>query len=79
MTVVRYVLSGRWRLVWRVYRDAFKCFPEYLAERKNLRALFIENGDFLASRLTARFYRKGYFHQMLASNWGGRKEKSGFK
>lgn len=58
--VVRYTCTGRITLIWNVYRDAYNRLPEFRKERKDFYAHANQHSAALHSRLTRRFYRKGY-------------------
>lgn len=58
--VVRHTLSGRFLLMWRVYRDALRKLPEFMAERKRLGSHVQAQSVKLTQCVTPRFYRKGY-------------------
>lgn len=60
LMVGRHTLAGRFSLMWRVYRDAFGRFPEFMAERKRLRPHIQSHRGALPRYVTPRFYRKGY-------------------
>jgi GT2 family glycosyltransferase len=60
LTCVRYSISGRFGLVWRIYRDAMARRHEFRRERAHLwRRARISVREF-ESRLASSFYRKGY-------------------
>jgi GT2 family glycosyltransferase len=60
LMVGRHILAGRFSLMWRVYRDAFGQFPEFMAERKRFHPHVQPHSGALSRYITPRFYRKGY-------------------
>ncbi len=60
LTVVRQVLSGRARLLWAVYRDAFKKFGDIRQERQRFAPLRRADAAALRTVMSPRFYRQGY-------------------
>lgn len=65
LTVVRYVLTARAGVVFRAYRDAFGALPGVLAERRRQRRFRCVAPREIDARIARRFYRRGYFAQML--------------
>lgn len=60
MVIARHTFAGRFLLMFRVYRDAFRRLPEVMTERKRLRPHLESHFKSLPRYLTPRFYRKGY-------------------
>ncbi|MFN7154904.1 MAG: glycosyltransferase family 2 protein [Acidovorax sp.] len=60
LMTARHILAGRFSLIWRVYRDALRQMPEFMAERKSLRPHLQLHYSALPSFITPRFYRAGY-------------------
>lgn len=60
LTLVRQVLSGRGRLLWTVYRDAFKEFSSMWTERQRLARVRRIRASTLRQAMSPRFYRRGY-------------------
>ncbi len=67
MTVVRQGLMGRIGLMGRVYRDAFARLPEFRAERARFARETVATAADLDRLIAPRFYRRGYFAEVLAS------------
>lgn len=65
LMIARHTLSGRFSLMLRVYRDALRRLPEFLAERKQLKGHVQAGRDTLKACVTKRFYRKGYLQFVL--------------
>ena len=65
LMIARHTLSGRFSLMLRVYRDALRRLPEFLAERRQLKSHAQAYGHVLNAYLTKRFYRKGYLQLVL--------------
>jgi GT2 family glycosyltransferase len=59
-TMVRQILSGRARLLWTVYRDAFKEFGRVWQERQRFEQRRRADGAALRKVMSPRFYRQGY-------------------
>lgn len=66
--VARHTVAGRFSLMWRVYRDALRQMPEFMAERKSLRSHLQSQHHALPSFITPRFYRKGYARLVAQEN-----------
>lgn len=66
--MARYGLAGRFTLMLRVYRDAFRKLPEFLAERKSFHRHIVRSRNALQIYVTPRFYRKGYARMILREN-----------
>ncbi len=66
LMIGRHIISGRFVLMLRVYCDALRGLPEFIAERrryqKNPHAYMLE------SYITKCFYRKGYLQSILREN-----------
>jgi GT2 family glycosyltransferase len=76
LTMGRQIVSGRVRLLWRIYRDAFALLPEFRQERQRMAALRrIEAAD-LRRVMSGRFYRRGYAAVVL-NEWKIRWRRSG--
>ncbi|RYF07502.1 MAG: glycosyltransferase [Comamonadaceae bacterium] len=69
MTCARYILLGKFALLWRIYRDAFGRLPEFWRERNRTRKAWALSGTEFGEKIVPRFYRRGYlaaaFRQML--------------
>lgn len=65
LMIGRHTVSGRITLMLRVYRDAARRFPELLAERRQLTRVTKLRRNLLAEFITPRFYRRGYFFQII--------------
>ncbi|WP_240456832.1 hypothetical protein [Acidovorax sp. 1608163] len=65
LMIGRHTLSGRFSLMLRVYRDAWRKAPEFWAERKQLQVNLKTHSHALNDRITKRFYRTGYLRQVL--------------
>lgn len=65
LMIARHTLSGRFSLMLRVYRDALRRLPEFLAERRQLKSHAQADSHALSAYVTKRFYRKGYLQLML--------------
>lgn len=65
LMIGRHILSGRFSLMLRVYRDALRSAPEFWAERKQLQERLPAHGQALDDRITKRFYRMGYLRHVL--------------
>ncbi|MBS0599356.1 MAG: glycosyltransferase [Proteobacteria bacterium] len=61
----RHTLSGRFSMMLKVYRDALRRFPEFMAERKQFKSHVLAPCHALDSFITERFYRKGYLQSIL--------------
>lgn len=61
----RHILSGRFSLMLKVYRDALRRFPEFMAERKQFNNHVLVRRHALDGFITRRFYRKGYLQRVL--------------
>lgn len=67
LTVARQVLSGRARLLWRVYRDAFKALGAIRRERRQFERVRRKDGaETLRQVMSPSFYRQGYSSVVLA-------------
>lgn len=65
MSIARYLLSGRPRVPLRVYRDALRYLPLILRDRRLVQAQRRISTRELDRRLCPRFYRQGYFREIL--------------
>lgn len=63
--VARHAFAGRFLLMWRVYRDALRRLPEFMAERKRIAPHVQPQSARLAQCVTNRFYRKGYARSVV--------------
>lgn len=69
MTVVRHLVSGNFRLILRVYRDAFSERAIFLAERKLFSRSQVVDSKVLMRKITSRFYRAGYVKTVMFQLW----------
>lgn len=60
LSVARYLLRGKPRLAWRVYRDGLGGLPAMLEERRRLASRWRVGAEVLRARICPRFYRRGY-------------------
>lgn len=60
MTCVRYLLLGKFALLFRIYRDAFARLPEFWRERKRTQNAWALDGAEFGAKIVPRFYRRGY-------------------
>lgn len=58
--VVRHTRAGRWRTVFRLYRDAFAGLPAVLARRRSVQASRRVTLREFAAHIDRRFYEQGY-------------------
>jgi GT2 family glycosyltransferase len=65
LAVTRHLLAGHPGIVYRVYRDAWRGLPAFIAERRAHRALVRQGASLLADRMSRRFYQPGYFKLAL--------------
>lgn len=72
MTIARYGVTGRWRLVWRIYRDALRGVPARWRERQKIQAARRIPVDELRALIAPRFYRQGYIIGVLRRMFGRR-------
>lgn len=75
LTIVRQVISGRSKVLWAIYRDAFKSFGAFYSERKQLQKVRRRDGKLLRSVMSPHFYRQGYASIVL-KEWQIRWRKS---
>lgn len=68
LMIARHTLSGRFSLMLRVYRDALRCLPEFLAERRQFKSTAQANSHVFSVYVTKRFYRKGYVQLVLQTH-----------
>ncbi|MTW20207.1 glycosyltransferase [Allochromatium palmeri] len=61
----RHLLAGHPSIVYRVYRDAYRELPAFIAERRAHSALVQQGARLLADRMSRRFYQPGYFRLAL--------------
>ena len=67
-------LHYAWRVVWQLYRDAFKGLPGMWRSRRVIqRSRAISLGAF-GQVLTPRFYDRQYLRQAWQQLWRGRKD-----
>jgi GT2 family glycosyltransferase len=71
LTIGRQVLSGRTRVLFALYRDAFKQLPALLKERVQLKLAARVDSKTLADFISKRFYRAGYAEVVIAE-WRNR-------
>lgn len=65
MSIARYTATGRFGLVFRVYRDALRGFPAMRRDRRRLlKAARLSPAEF-EERISRRFYRSGYFRNVI--------------
>ena len=69
LTVVRHLISGNFRLILRVYGDAFSKRALFLSERKRFANNKTVDGSMLLNKITPRFYRAGYVKAVLFQLW----------
>jgi hypothetical protein len=65
MSIARHTLSGHPALMWRVYRDALKQWPQFRQERQQLQLVSRIQTHQLHAQLAHRFYRAGYLSLVL--------------
>ena len=65
MSLGRYVVTGQFGFVWRVYRDAFRLVPVVLKERVALKPRWRIRPAELDHRICQSFYRQGYILKTL--------------
>lgn len=65
MTIVRYVLSGRMRVLLRVYRDGFSQVPAFWRERRVFKRHVTARRHEIRPLVAPHFYRKGYLRMVL--------------
>lgn len=65
LSIARHGLFGRWRLLWRVYRDAFARLPEFWRERKRFQQGGTSSGIWLSAHISPGFYRARYLSHVL--------------
>lgn len=68
-TGVRYVLTGRVNVLWRVYRDAWHQRAAFVQERKQWMNRGGDRAPGLQRLIAPRFYRRGYFFQIVRQWW----------
>ena len=71
LMVGRHTIAGRFSLMWRVYRDALRCAPEFFQERRQLAGQLKDSNvatDAVIHLITRRFYRSGYLRFVLQSH-----------
>ena len=76
LTVARQTLSGRPRVLWAVYRDAFRQLPVLLKERAQFKLVARVVPAVLAQAVSGRFYRAGYAGVVL-TEWRNRLRNTG--
>ena len=76
LTVARQTLSGRPRVLWAVYRDAFSQLPAMLKERAQFKLVARVAPAVLAQSVSRRFYRAGYAGVVL-TEWRNRLRNTG--
>jgi GT2 family glycosyltransferase len=54
------LLNGEFRLLWSIYRDALKRWPEFTSERRDFQRHRTLSASALDALVAPRFYRKGY-------------------
>lgn len=67
MSIARYLVGGKGRMVWRVYRDAFLGLGRCLRQRRIIMAARRCSTESLRKKIAPRFYQKGYIAKVL---WG---------
>ncbi|MGB8633717.1 MAG: glycosyltransferase [Rhodanobacteraceae bacterium] len=72
--VLRHGLGGRWRVVWRLYRDAFKGLPGMWRSRRVIQRSRAISLSAFGQVLTPRFYDRQYLRQAWRELWRGRKD-----
>lgn len=65
LSIGRHALFGRWRLLWRIYRDAFARVPEFWRERKHFQQMKGAQDVSLLSHISPSFYRTRYISHIL--------------
>lgn len=71
--VLRHGLGGRFRLVWRLYRDACKGLPAMWRSRQVIQRTRVLSLRVFGRLLTPRFYDRAYLRQAWRELWGGRR------
>lgn len=69
LTVLRHTLAGRLRLLISIYRDSFQQLPAMLHERAHFQRVSRIDTPTLRKAISRRFYRKGYFREVLVKWW----------
>lgn len=69
MTIVRQIMSGRARVLFALYCDAFRQLPVFLEERKKLHVAARITPAALASVMCSRFYRRHYAREVISEMW----------
>jgi hypothetical protein len=65
MSIARHTLSGHPALMWRVYRDALKQWPQFRQERQQLKLVSRIQTHLIHAQVAQRFYRAGYLSLVL--------------
>jgi hypothetical protein len=63
--VVRHTLQGRWRTLWRLYRDAILGLPRVLAQRRAVLATRRVTLKELRSRIDRHFYETRFLEDAI--------------
>lgn len=66
MTIVRYLVSGRVRVLFRMYRDGFVHLRTFWGERRSLRPHILASREEVLRLVAPRFYRRGYLRLALS-------------
>lgn len=70
LSVIQQFMLFRFRLVWRIYRDAFQGMSGILADRRQLKKSVLASNKVIGDLISARFYRRGYFYQAIKRLFG---------
>lgn len=69
--VLRHGLRGKWRVVLRLYHDALRGLPRMWRKRRRIVAQRKVAPGVFASRVSRRFYDRGYLRSALRELWSG--------
>lgn len=67
--VLRHGLRGKWRVVWRLYRDALAGSRRMLRKRRPIQRGRVISPREFARRVSTRFYDRGYVRNALRDLW----------
>lgn len=73
--VLRHSLGGRSRVVWRLYRDAFKGLPAMWRSRRLIQGSRVLSLRGFGGLLTRRFYDQQYLRKAWQELWSGRRRE----
>lgn len=77
MSIARFMATGEWRLLYRIYRDAMLGLPRCWRQRRRIMAAKRIQGGRLMDVISDKFYETGYVAAAIRRIFSGKRNKPG--